>query len=237
MKVAIIFIGTGKYLEYLPAYYENNERFLFPEIEKDYFVFTDGEINDIPENMYVYTIEHKEWPFITLERFETILKAKSELRTRDWILFLDADTLTVSEINEKDVLTHDLIGVHHPCHYLQMPPHNAPGGALETDSRSSAAVSGDKVPEVYYQGCLWGGRTESVLEMIKILDERTKADYEKDIIAKWHDESHLNRYLIETQDKVNTLSPSYAFPEVFEQYCNFDKKIIHLAKDNSSYHQ
>ena len=30
MKVAIIFIGTAKYLEFLPGYYENAETISFP---------------------------------------------------------------------------------------------------------------------------------------------------------------------------------------------------------------
>jgi hypothetical protein len=235
MKIAVIFIGTGRYLEYLPGYYENNEKFLFLDSQKQYFVFTDGEIESSPDNMSIYKIEHKEWPYITLERFQTILLAEQELKDYDWILFLDADTLTVAPVTEEELLINDLIGVHHPCHYLQMPPHNAPPGALETDSRSSAAVSESNDLSVYYQGCLWGGKTESVLKMIKILDERTKTDLSHNVIAKWHDESHLNKYFIENKNKVNTLSPSYAFPEVFEQYCNFEKKIVHLAKDNSSY--
>ena len=237
MNIAIIFIGTDQYLDYLPKYYVNNERFLFPNSKKHYFVFTDGEIIPPPENMSIYNIEHKEWPFITLERFQTILLAKEELKSYDWILFIDADALTVSEIKEEEILTGDLIGVQHPCHYLQMPPHNTPPGAMETDQRSSAAVSEDEDAPIYYQGCLWGGRVGPVLEMIETLNQRTKSDLDKGVIAKWHDESHLNKYFIENKDRVVTLSPSYAFPEVFEQYCDFEKKIIHLAKDNSSYHQ
>jgi hypothetical protein len=237
MNIAIIFIGTGRYLDYLPAYYENNEKYLFKKSRKQYFVFTDGEIENPPDNMSVYSIQHKEWPFITLERFQTILLAEKELKNYDWILFLDADTLTTSRIAEEEVLQNKLIGVHHPCHYLQMPPHDAFPGALETDPRSSAAVSESDVAPFYYQGCLWGGKTNEALEMMRELDRRTKTDYEKGVIAVWHDESHLNKYFIENAKMVHTLSSSYAFPEVFESYCSFEKKIIHLAKENSLYHK
>ena len=41
---------------------------------------------------------------------------------------------------------------------------------------------------------------------------------------------------IENKDIVHTLGPEYAYPEVFSEYCNFDPKIVHLAKDNSKYH-
>lgn len=34
MKVAIIFIGTEKYLNFLPAWYEGCEQFLLPNVDK-----------------------------------------------------------------------------------------------------------------------------------------------------------------------------------------------------------
>ena len=54
MKVAIIFIGTEKYLNFLPAWYESCEQFLLPNIEKKYIIFTDGEIPESPDNAIVY---------------------------------------------------------------------------------------------------------------------------------------------------------------------------------------
>ena len=236
MSIAIIFIGTGKYLNFLPKYYENNETFLFSKSKKQYFVFTDGDIETPPKNMSIYKIEHKEWPLITLERFQTILLAKDELKSYDWVLFLDADTLTVSEIKEEDVLQKSLIGVHHPCHYLKMPPHDVFPGSLETNEKSKSAVTATDNIGIYYQGCLWGGKTKEFLLMTEELDKRVKDDYDNHIIAIWHDESHINKYFIENKEMVHTLSPSYAFPEVFESLCTFEKKIIHLAKENSLYH-
>ena len=42
MKVAIVFIGTGKYINFLPMYYENIEKHFLPNSEKTILVFTDG---------------------------------------------------------------------------------------------------------------------------------------------------------------------------------------------------
>ena len=41
---------------------------------------------------------------------------------------------------------------------------------------------------------------------------------------------------IENTDKVHTVGPEYAFPEVFADYCDFKPKMVHMAKDNSNYH-
>ena len=39
MSVAIIFIGTDKYLNFLPSYYERVTENLFPGVEKTIFAF------------------------------------------------------------------------------------------------------------------------------------------------------------------------------------------------------
>ena len=60
MKLAVIFIDTGKYLDFLPAYYEACEEFLVPNTEKTYFVFTDGRLpmTGTPDNLIPYRQEH-----------------------------------------------------------------------------------------------------------------------------------------------------------------------------------
>ena len=238
MKVAICFIGTGKYINFLPKYYENIQEYFLPGVEKTFLVFTDGE-GDFPEDIKVYQQEHLEWPYITLKRFEIIQKAKEEIEKNDWFVFIDADALVVDKIEEDEFFdsTKSFFGVHHPCHFLQMPPHNQFPGAFETNSLSLSHVDETDDLSVYYQGCLWGGKVPDVLEMIEELESRVNKDLENDIIAVWHDESHINKYFIENKDLMNTLGPEYAYPEVFAGYCKFEPKIVHLAKDNSKYHK
>jgi len=237
MKVAISFFGTGKYLDYLPRWYEKVEENFLPGFQKQILVFTDGDIEDVPENISIYQIEHKSWPYITLERFKSLLLAKEELQTCDWFVFLDADTLVVDTITEEEFFDdRPYIGVHHPCHFLQMPPHNKYPGAFETNQSSTASISESDDLSVYFQGCLWGGKVPKVIEMIENLDKNIQDDLSRDIIAQWHDESHLNHFYISKRDQVNVLGPEYAYPEVFAGYCEFDPKIVHLAKNNSKYH-
>ena len=190
MKAAVIFIGTSEYLNFLPNWYESCEENLLPKADKTYFVFTDGELDDAPENIRVCPIEHKSWPFVTLYRFKYIKEYSEELKDYDLILFVDADMKVVDEVKQSDLVVKgkDLIGVHHPCHHLQMPPHNEFPGAFETDLNSAAHVTGDIDFSVYWQGCLWGGRSKAALEMIAELDRRIDVDENAGIVAKWHDE-------------------------------------------------
>ena len=96
MKVAISFIGTNRYLDYLPQYYENIEKYFLPNSEKTILAFSDGELNDTPDNLKVYHQEHLPWPYITLKRFEIINKAREEIKKNDWFVFIDADALPVA---------------------------------------------------------------------------------------------------------------------------------------------
>jgi hypothetical protein len=183
-----------------------------PGIEKKYIIFTDGEVPESPENAIVYNQEHLEWPYITLYRFKMIQKCFEDIQDCDWLLFLDADMRVVDTVIAEDLFddSKKYIGVHHPCHYLNMPPHNELPGAFDV--------------------------TPYVLDMIQELDQKTTEDEKNNIIATWHDESHLNKFYIEHRDEVFVASPSLAYPEVFAKVCTFEPKIVHLSKDNSKYH-
>jgi hypothetical protein len=236
MKLAVIFIGTSKYLNFLPTWYESCEKYLAPNTDKTYFAFTDGEIEGLPNNIHAFSQEHLPWPYITLYRFGTILKASEALSNFDYVLFLDADMRIVDTVSEEELFTDKkFIGVHHPCHFLKMNPHTKYPGAFETDPRSCAAISEDDDISTYWQGCLWGGKVPFVIDMMKELHRRTVEDEGRQVIAVWHDESQMNKFFIENKSEVNTLGPQYAYPEVFAGYCEFDPVIVHLAKDNSKY--
>jgi hypothetical protein len=194
-KLAVAFIGTNKYLDFLPSWYESCEKYLAPGCEKRYLVFTDGELEGIPDNITPYYQEHLPWPYITLYRFGTLLKASEEIQEYDYFLFLDADMILVDEVKPEDIFTDKFfIGVHHPCHFLGMNPHTQYPGAFETNPESRAAITEDDDISTYWQGCLWGGKVPEVIGMMAELDRRTKDDETRDTIAVWHDESQMNKF-------------------------------------------
>ena len=139
MKVAICFIGTKKYLDYLPRYYENIQKYFLPDCEKTILVFTDGQV-DLTEGVKVYHQEHMNWPFVTLKRFEIIKRVKEELSNYDWFVFIDADMLVVDTVTREEFFdeTKSLFSVHHPYHYINAWSHWP--GSWETDTESLAAM-------------------------------------------------------------------------------------------------
>jgi hypothetical protein len=238
MNIGIIFIGTGNYINYFSNYYDNCEKYFLPNTDKTYFCFTDADFEgEVPSNIKVIPTEHEPWPNPTLKRFHTILKEKDNYSDFDYLIYLDSDMLVNETINEDEILSDsDFIGVHHPGFYKkkQLMPY-------ERRKNSEACINVDG--EIYWQGCLWGGKTNSVLDLCETLSARIDKDFEKGIVAEWHDESHLNKFFLDNLEKVTTLEPEYAFPEVYDtdsnrdfNYPNIDptkRKIIHLLKNHS----
>tara|TARA_B100001250_G_scaffold412655_1_gene444477 strand:+ start:2452 stop:3177 length:726 start_codon:yes stop_codon:yes gene_type:complete len=238
-KILICFIGTGDYLNFLPNYYNKIMENLCPDCEKDLLVLTDGEVNDLPDNIIHVHTDHKEWPYITLERFKIIDESSKLIKNYDWFLFLDADTIVNQTVEYDEIFddSKDYIGVHHPCHFMKWPPHTERYGSFDT-TNSRASVDDSDDLSIYWQGCLWGGKVPQVLNLISELKNRVDLDLKDDIIALWHDESHLNKFFIENKLRVNTLSPSFAYPEEYDSDAKefFESKIVHLSKNNSKFH-
>jgi hypothetical protein len=237
-NIAIIFIGTGKYADFFPKYYENCEKYFLTNSEKTYFCFTDADFGgEIPNNIKIIETQLEKWPLPTLHRFKTILKEKNNLLNYDYLIYLDADMLVNQKILEEEILTEkDFIGVYHPGFYKK-----SQGIPYEKRRISQAYVEEDTGR--YWQGSLWGGRVPYVFEMIQKLHQQIQIDLEKNIIAEWHDESHINKFFLENSERVYTLGPEYSFPEVYDidpnkdlNYPNIDptqRKIIHLLKNHS----
>lgn len=230
--IAIIFIGTSKYKNFFEGYYEGiNKNFLVNK-EKHFFIFTDDIEDPVfnKKNVIKTKIEHQKWPYITLYRFKFIRIVEEQLSKYDYVFFIDADLWCVDEVTEQEVMCENkkaLIGVQHPGFVGKI-------GTFETNTMSHASIfDGYYDVSLYRQGCFWGGKTPQFLEMIKKLDENIDDDLKNNIVAIWHDESHMNKYFLLNNDIVKTLHPGFAQPQngYEEVRKSYPTKFIHLDKD------
>lgn len=233
MKIAILFIATGRYITFWENFYKKCEKYFLPGHEKTYFLFTDKEKIEIAQNVVKIYQEKCGWPYDTLMRFGTFLKAENELKNFDYIYFINANVIPIQEIGEEIFPTKEqgLTVVLHPGFY-QIPRSEY---EYEVNPASNAFVSPNQ-GQYYFMGCFNGGRADAYLKLIKDLDLAIKTDLGKNIIALWHDESHLNKYVIDKP--VLILTPDYAFPEGMPfnkiNLKEFEHDIKMLIKDKAS---
>ena len=229
-SAAIIFIGTGKYIDYFPKYYATSKKLFLPKTPKVYIVLTDKTDSPLLEGKADVTpvnIKASQWPFPTLLRYHYIANASEQFKKHSHLIFMDADMYAFSLITEEEFFLHDrpLFGVQHPGFIGKK-------GSFESNPASTACVSKTDDLGTYWQGCFWGGLTNEVLTLCKELARRIDDDLSRNVIAIWHDESHLNKYFIERKNMVHTYHPGYSFPETLWDKLAYEKKIVHLLKDH-----
>jgi len=231
-RIAIIFIGTKKYIDFFESYYSSINKFFLPKTHKDFFVFTDQPEHKSlkADNLIITEIEHEEWPYVTLKRFHYILKQEEKLKEYSDIIFIDSDMEAVDEISEDWLsMYHSLFGVQHPGQAIY-------GLAdFETNEESLACVPSGTTNEntAYKQGCFWGGKNPDILEFINLMKQRIDDDLSVNVVARWHDESHLNKGFIDFKDKVTVFHSGFAYPENWEMV--FPKLLIHKDKNMKDY--
>lgn len=218
MKIGILYICTGKYALFWPTFFKSMEIFFLPNFEKHYFVFTDQSISIMGDHIHVIEQRHLGWPFDTLLRFHMFYSIRDSLKELDYLFFLNANMLCVALIDESIVPKKEkLMGVLHPGFY------NRPRSffTYEKNPRSLAYIPYHK-GSYYYMGGFSGGETKAYLKLSRTLASRIEQDLKKEVVALWHDESHLNRYLLHR--RVLKLNPAYGYPEKWN--LPFEKKIV-----------
>ena len=81
----------------------------------------------------------------------------------------------------------------------------------------------------YFTGALNGGKSVNFLEMCEHLNRNTKEDLDQNIIALWHDESHLNKYVLDRTD-VKILPPYFTRGE--KEYWKKEAKVMFSDKSH-----
>lgn len=210
MKIAVLYIGIGKYKVFWSDFYRSCEKYFLPDAVKKYFLFTD-KIDELqPNNVKEYFQEDLGWPGNTLFRFKMFLNNKEELEAFDYIYFFNGNALFLDTVSKEEIIPDDSNGylVALSWHiYESIPKVKYP---YERDSKSAAYMPMGQ-GSYYYQGGLNGGRSKEYLKLMEHCNSQIMIDYEKGIVASHHDESHLNKYLSGLSVKV--IGTKFGCPE------------------------
>ena len=234
-KVGILYICTGKYSLLWKEFFESYEKFFLPSCEKHYFVFTDADSIEYEkecDRIHRYYQEAEPWPFPTLYRYKYFLKIENDLKRMDYLFFFNADCEALREMTEEMVLPRlerkeELVVVAHSGYY-KCHPYDF---AYDRNPRSTAFIPYWRGKN-YVCGGLNGGFTSSYLRMCHIIDANVDRDYKKGIIALWHDESHLNKYILKHRH-YRLLPPNYSVNS--QPWCVVDGEKNIFLRDKNKY--
>lgn len=208
MKIALLYICTGLYDVFWEDFHRSVEAYFLPQAEKNYYVFTDSSKIAESDRVHVVPQERLPWPYATLFRFKMFNRITEALRPYDYLFFANANLLMEDTIGDEILPENEgLCAVSHPGYWAVKDP------ALFTYERNPASTA--YIPRGegtrYFMGGFNGGKVSAYLEMSRELEASIDQDLGMGIIAVWHDESHLNRYLKDRSPLV--LDPGYGYPE------------------------
>jgi histo-blood group ABO system transferase len=222
MIVGLCIAATGKYAQFVPPLLESAKTFLLPGHEVRPFVFTDAP--EIP-GATVVAWSHRPWPDGTLRRYHAYWNARGALQNCDYVLAMDADMRFVGPVGS-EVLS-DRMATQHPGFVSKR-------GTYETRPESKAYV-GPQEGRRYYCGGFVGGRVDEFLSLSRRISQAVDVDQRAGLVAVWHDESHLNRQMIDTPP-TKVLSPAYCTPEGCDWFTPTEPaKVLALAKNHSEF--
>lgn len=222
MTIGILYIVTGRYTVFWKDFYASLREKFLPGVEKRVFLFSDQEGFFTPSPDIVFIpIERKEWPYQTLLRYHTFLEHAELWKDCDYVFFMNANYLFYQTVG------------------AEVLPGPEDGGLVAVEMRKSLELKPDEYPyernpestacipigqgEHYFSGAFNGGTGEAFFAMSRAIAASTQDDLDRGVIAVWHDESQLNKYLLDRPCKI--LSPAYLWDESW-----LDRKSRSFAK-------
>jgi hypothetical protein len=235
--VGIFCIGTGNYIQYLDQLIESIEDKFLVDYKKMYFISTD-QVKTAENICNKYNVKYnidfiykKGFPLDTLYRYKYLLSHDVIVELCcDYIYYLDIDMKIVDTVGEEIFPSKDkpLVGTYHPGFYYA----KNKNGDVETNPESTAYIDESEKINKYIAGGFNGGITRYFIDMAKDIQKNIDIDKSNDIIAVWHDESQLNRYMINNNNIFKFLSPDYCFPENYWQELPGHARILALDKQH-----
>ena len=211
MRVALCVIATNHYRRYLKTLLESATRHFCGGHEVTYFVFSDAWPADLPATRRVIFVPlaHSNWPGPTLYRYHTMLGVKRLLEEQDFVYYCDADMRIVRPVSD------DLFGDRVAVLHFGFRQNRREVFTYETNPDSRACVRPEEGKN-YFAGAFQGGASGPYLDAMEQMRAAIDDDLARGIVAKWHDESHWNRYCIDRPPTL-VLSQEYCCPPAWRR--------------------
>ena len=190
-RIAIVLIGTNAYKVLA---YRFITSFVYHYIGHSQISF--ALFSDLDPTPYVeypvtwYPTTHNDWVEGTNSKYQNIIDIQHSLP--EYVYYFDADTGIVEDFDAGWFIGHSVGGEHFANRQRMLQNDQKP---YERNKRSACYIPYDTpLPQMYYYGAFWGGRTANVVAMCKTLRENQKKDKEWGFEPGVNDESYLNHY-------------------------------------------
>ena len=257
--LTIFSVATDRYIRYwsemVGSFFNTNSH----SVKIQWVVLTDKAeeidpdlIAKLDKSLLVSKIPHQVWPLPTILRYQFLASIAEQVLGRI-VMHLDADMLFVGEIDftelEGSLGQKGVSLVRHPGYfrpigrkkfifYVKSPRYFVRDiktylrfgglGTWERNKESKAFVPRAKRKD-YVCGGTWLGRRKEIFTLCNELSSRISKDFDRGIVAVFHDESHLNWY--QTKNQFNLLNPELCFDPSYPQLRNLTPKIQAVDKN------
>ncbi len=241
----VLVIATGRYVTYASELIDSFDGTIDEnQFAVRFIVFTDNCSHFTQKKLdrvriSSIEIESYGWPLATLLRYQIFQQHWESVRA-PVVMYLDADTRLRDNL-KLDVLVNALenkkfCAVEHPGYFRRS---RIVQFLIKTrfgpweGRRESAAF----VPMVhrrsYICGGVWFGERSVVEKLCFELAEAVNIDQDRGLIAKFHDESHLNRWRLDNPLITNLLEPTWAWADGYGNLKSLEPiiEVIHKPSD------
>jgi glycosyltransferase involved in cell wall biosynthesis len=194
-------MATGLYTMFWERFHTSCEKYLCTDASKKYFVFTDDKSLlslKIP-NVTFIPYEDKGWLVNVSSKCKCILSIREEILKQDYAFYFNANYEVLAPVYTHDILPDESDNCLSALCFYKGTNNNL----LPYDrNRDSLAYIPFGEGKHYFLSSFFGGRSPEFLKLCEWSNESVFADLKKGIVAKTHDESYLNRYLIDIPPKI-----------------------------------
>nr|XP_045739405.1 histo-blood group ABO system transferase 1-like [Mirounga angustirostris] len=228
--IGLTVFAIKKYVVFLELFLQTAEKHFMVGHRVTYYVFTDRP-TDVPrvplaEGRQLVVLEvrnYSRWQDVSMHRMEMISNFSQQrfLLEVDYLVCMDVD-MKFSDHVGVEILS-PLFGTLHPGFYRAA----REAFTYERRPQSQAYIPRDE-GDFYYAGGFFGGSVVEVLQLTTACHQAMVVDRANGIEAVWHDESHLNKYLL-YHKPTKVLSPEYLWDEQMLQRPPFLRKLRYVA--------
>ncbi|XP_038193992.2 histo-blood group ABO system transferase 1-like [Arvicola amphibius] len=228
--IGLTVFAIKKYVVFLKLFLETAEQHFMVGHKVIYYVFTDrpADVPQVPlgagRKLVVLTVRnYSRWQDVSMHRMEMIshFSERRFLHEVDYLVCADVDMKFRDHVGVE--ILSALFGTLHPGFY------RSSRGAFTYERRpkSQAYIPRDE-GDFYYAGGFFGGSVVEVHHLTKACHQAMVEDKANGIEAVWHDESHLNKYLL-YHKPTKVLSPEYVWDQRLLGWPSIMKKLRYVA--------